>query len=52
MPAYEYACSTCRHVFTIEHRMSAAVKPSCPKCQSRAVQQRFSAFYAKTIKKS
>jgi putative FmdB family regulatory protein len=52
MPAYEFACAKCRHVFTVEHRMSAAPRPSCPKCGSKDVEQRFSAFYAKTIKKS
>lgn len=52
MPAYEFECRKCGRVFTVEHRMSAAVKPACPKCGSKAVEQRFSAFYAKTIKKS
>ena len=52
MPAYEFQCAKCRRVFTIEHRMSEAARPTCPKCGSKAVQQRFGAFYAKTIKKS
>ncbi len=52
MPAYEFQCAKCGRVFTIDHPMGAEVKPSCPKCRSKAVQQRFSAFYAKTIKKS
>lgn len=52
MPAYEFECAKCGRVFTIERPMGAATRPSCPKCQSKAVHQRFSAFYAKTIKKS
>ena len=52
MPAYEFQCAKCRRVFTIEHRMSEPARPSCPTCGSKAVQQRFGAFYAKTIKKS
>jgi putative FmdB family regulatory protein len=52
MPAYEYECDKCGRVFTIERPMGMTGKPSCPKCRSKAVHQRFSAFYAKTIKKS
>jgi len=52
MPSYEFECAECGRIFTVEHRMGDAVKPSCPACRSKDVQQRFSAFYAKTIKKS
>jgi putative FmdB family regulatory protein len=52
MPAYEFECEKCRRVFTVERRMGAVVKPSCPACRSKSVRQLFSAFYAKTIKKS
>ena len=53
MARYEFECEKCRKVFTVERPMGAAVKPmSCPKCRSKAVHQRFSAFYAKTTKKS
>ena len=52
MPAYEFECEKCGRVFVIERSMEARAKPSCQKCRSKAVHQRFSAFYAKTIKKS
>lgn len=52
MPAYEFECEKCGRVFTVERPMGAVAKTSCPKCQSKTVHQRFSAFYAKTIKKS
>lgn len=54
MPTYEYTCSKCGKRFTAilgiaEHEKK---KPACPKCGSRAVAQRFSAFTAKTSRKS
>jgi len=53
MPAYEFACEKCGHVFTIERPMSGTLKaPACPECRSSATHQVLSAFYAKTIKKS
>jgi putative FmdB family regulatory protein len=52
MPTYEFECEKCRRVFTIERSMGDRAKPCCPTCRSKAVHQRFSAFYAKTIKKS
>ena len=54
MALYEYRCDQCDHLFT---RMVNFAKHSkggvlCPKCKSSKVVQLFSAFYAKTIRKS
>lgn len=54
MPTYEYACNACGKKFSVtmsfaEHDRK---KPACPKCKSRRVGQRFSAFYSKTSRKS
>lgn len=54
MPAYEFACEKCGNRFTVTRPMSSvrAKVPPCPKCKSATTRQVFSAFYAKTIKKS
>jgi putative FmdB family regulatory protein len=54
MPTYEYRCENCGHTFerhehVVEH---AAREARCPKCGSERVTPLFSAFYAKTNKKS
>ena len=54
MPTYEYQCRVCGETFSRrehidEHGAGAA---SCPKCQSKDVEQRMSGFYAKTARKS
>ena len=54
MPSYEYQCRACGETFTrresiAEHGAGAV---SCPKCQSKDVEQRMSGFYAKTARKS
>ena len=54
MPTYEYRCAKCgkkfeRHENVKEHEKHHA---RCPKCGSKRVAQVFSAFYAKTSKKS
>jgi putative FmdB family regulatory protein len=54
MPTYEYRCENCGETF--EQRESIAEheagKPKCPKCASEKVGRAFSAFYARTSKKS
>ena len=54
MPIYEYRCMKCRRRFSqqqgiVEHDRK---RPACPKCKSRAVEQVYSAFFAKTVRKS
>ena len=56
MPIYEYRCSKCRKRFTESEPVAAHGRrrppPACPKCKSRAVEQVYSAFFAKTARKS
>jgi putative FmdB family regulatory protein len=54
MPTYDYHCSACKHDFSrtesvAEHERAKVI---CPKCRSTKVQRTFSAFYAKTGRKS
>jgi putative FmdB family regulatory protein len=54
MPTYEYACKECGHTFTIRLHIEEHDKkrPKCPKCGSRKLEHLYSAFFAKTAKKS
>lgn len=54
MPTYEYRCKACDHRFIeiMTIREHDAFKPKCPKCTSRKVEQMYSAFFAKTSRKS
>jgi putative FmdB family regulatory protein len=54
MPTYEYACTACGKKFalTMTFANHDRARPKCPKCGSGKVRQRFSAFSAKTAKKS
>lgn len=57
MPTYEYHCENCGHTFerhehVAEHAAHQASPLPCPKCGSQKVAPVFSAFYAKTQKKS
>jgi putative FmdB family regulatory protein len=54
MPTYEYHCKKCGEIFDRVERMTEheGAHPRCPKCKSRAVEQVFTAFTAKTSKKS
>jgi putative FmdB family regulatory protein len=54
MPIYEFRCRKCRKRFTAAMPISAhgRRRPACPKCGSTAVEQLFSTFFAKTIRKS
>ena len=42
MPLFEYACQECHHNF--ETLVRSGDKPSCPKCQSQALENRLSVF--------
>lgn len=54
MPSYDYQCSACGHEFvrseSVREHERARVK--CPECGSTRVERVFSAFYAKTGRKS
>ncbi|HEY3176543.1 MAG TPA: zinc ribbon domain-containing protein [Candidatus Polarisedimenticolia bacterium] len=54
MPIYDFRCEECRKRFsltlTIAQRSTSRIK--CPKCESRKVEQQYSAVYAVTSKKS
>lgn len=42
MPVYEYTCRGCRHPFEFLHLGSE--QASCPECESRDLEKRFSVF--------
>ena len=54
MPQYEYFCNSCQKsfakIFTINEHDHDAVR--CPDCGSDQVEQRYSAFFAVTSRKS
>lgn len=53
MPTYEYRCLGCKKRFTrVEKMTEHSRRRACPKCGSRKIEQVFSPFYAKTVKKS
>jgi putative FmdB family regulatory protein len=54
MPMYEYRCTKCRKRFGRQEAIAehGRRRPACPKCKSRAVEQVYSAFFAKTGRKS
>jgi putative FmdB family regulatory protein len=55
MPVYQYHCSSCGHDFERVESMrahEAGAAPHCPKCGSEEVEQRPSAFFAKTARKT
>jgi putative FmdB family regulatory protein len=54
MPTYEYRCEKCGHTFEQRERIAEheGAQPKCPKCGSEKVAKTFSAFYAKTSRKS
>jgi putative FmdB family regulatory protein len=54
MPTYDYRCEKCGKPFSVvltlaEHGVK---KVACPRCGSRQVTRKISAFFAKTSKKS
>jgi putative FmdB family regulatory protein len=54
MPTYEYRCLECDEIFEQHGRIADhdQVHPKCPDCGSENVKQVFSAFFAKTARKS
>ncbi len=54
MPTYEYRCRDCDETFEVPQRMEDhdSGGARCPSCGSEDVEQLFSAFFAKTSRKS
>ena len=54
MPSYDFVCKQCKKKFTLTLSLAQydKARPSCPKCKSRKVEQRFASFFAVTSKKS
>ena len=54
MPLYEYHCRECGHDFSLRLHIKEhdSKRPKCPECGSRKLEQKYSAFFAKTAKKS
>lgn len=56
MPIYEYRCTACGQRWSVTQSLAAhdreAPAPRCPGCESRAVEQVFTPFFAKTVRKS
>ena len=54
MPYYDYYCKACKRSFskilTIHEHDTESIR--CPHCGGKNVEQKFSAFYAVTSKKS
>jgi len=45
MPIYEYACPSCRTIFSfLSRRLKPEGKPVCPKCRGRSMHKQLSAF--------
>lgn len=54
MPIYEYRCTECHTRFSQQEGIDEHGRelPACPQCKSQAVEQVFSPFFAKTVRKS
>jgi putative FmdB family regulatory protein len=56
MPIYEYRCTHCGHHWTaaesLEDHEQRTQPPACPSCRATAVEQVFTPFFAKTVRKS
>ena len=54
MPTYTYHCEKCGETFERVETMAEheKAKPKCPKCESKKVTRKPSAFIAKTSRKS
>lgn len=54
MPQYPYHCTKCDKDFDVEMKLSEAGKKAvkCPECKGKKVQRVYTAFFAKTSRKS
>ncbi len=54
MPTYEYRCEKCEKNFSVLMRIEEHDKgrAACPVCKGTSVIQQYTAFFAKTSKKS
>jgi len=54
MPYYDYYCKSCEQTFSkmLSINQHENNRVTCPHCGSRDVEQKYSAFYAVTSKKS
>ena len=54
MPTYEYRCRKCAKEFSLTMHIAEHDRGgiTCPACRSDQVEQRYSAFFAKTSRKS
>jgi putative FmdB family regulatory protein len=54
MPTYEYLCEKCNRVFAVKMSMADHDKGgvTCPTCNESRVLPQYTAFFAKTSKKS
>ena len=54
MPIYEYRCTKCDARFAQQEGIEehGGEPPACPACKSKAVEQVFASFFAKTVRKS
>lgn len=54
MPIYEYRCEKCAKNFSVIMHIAEHDKGemTCPECKGTSVVQQYTAFYAKTSKKS
>ncbi len=55
MPSYDYVCSACKKEFTVFltlKEVESHPRVLCPDCKSDKVEKKFTAFFAKTDRKS
>ncbi len=55
MPSYDYECRDCKKTFTVVmsfKEYDSKPKIECPGCKKGNVEKKFTAFFAKTNKKS
>ena len=54
MPVYEYVCGDCKKVFEVVRSItkSAPKTMTCPRCQSKRVERRWSSVFVETSRKS